>query len=411
MSIVARLPLQQTHQPATAAELAEVVRDAHAQRTPLYPLGGGTSLEMGLAATAPGDGLSLAGLTRTIDYPARDMTITVEAGMTLAELAELLAAERQWLPVEAGQPEQATVGGLLATNFSGPRRYAWGTARDYVIGVSAVDGRGVAFKAGGRVVKNVAGYDFCKLLVGSHGTLAVITQVTLKLKPIPESSGLAVCSFSSWAQAEGLLASLVNTQTTPTAVELLTGPAWAQESLLPALPAGGLGRVALALEGAAAEVDWMCGQLRREWSALDANVEFVDAAPAAELWRQATEFPNADAPLTLQVTVPPSRAVQLCELLHAVDGDASLTVHAGNGVIWARLTNFSTADVTGQLVRRIQPAAAAHGGYVVALRSAGLGDLTRQAVWGLPTAGAELMARVKRQFDPHGILNPGRFVY
>ena len=108
----------------------------------------------------------------------------------------------------------------MATNSSGPRRFGQGTIRDYVIGISAVDGRGVAFKAGGRVVKNVAGYDFCKLLVGSYGTLGVITQLTLKTKPRPEASALVVCDVPDYAQADVLLGSLVTSQTTPVAVEL-----------------------------------------------------------------------------------------------------------------------------------------------------------------------------------------------
>ena len=191
------LPLTETRTPANQAELAAVVSEAHAAGTPLqHPLGGGTSLEYGLPARQAGLGLSLTGLTRVVDYPARDMTITVEAGLPLAELAGILAGERQWLPVEGPQPAEATIGGLMATAWSGPRRYGWGTMRDFVIGVSAVDGRGIPFKGGGRVVKNVAGYDFCKLLTGSCGTLAVVTQLTLKLRPLPDRSGLAACTVS-----------------------------------------------------------------------------------------------------------------------------------------------------------------------------------------------------------------------
>src|SRR5690606_32325083 len=119
-------------------------------------------------------------LNRVIDYPARDMTITVEAGITWEQLEAELAKEGQWLPVDVARAEAATVGGAIACNTSGPRRFGYGTLRDYVIGIHAVDGQGMQFKGGGRVVKNVAGYDFCKLLTGSFGTLAVITQVTLK---------------------------------------------------------------------------------------------------------------------------------------------------------------------------------------------------------------------------------------
>ena len=156
-------------------------------------------------------GLSLAGLNRVVDYPARDMTITVEAGITHGR-----AWPTCWPPSGNGcrstcrTPTEATLGGVVATALSGPRRYGHGTMRDYVIGISAVDGRGMPFKAGGRVVKNVAGYDFCKLLTGSLGTLGVITQVTLKIKPRPEASALASATLRDLDTAERLLAALVD---------------------------------------------------------------------------------------------------------------------------------------------------------------------------------------------------------
>src|SRR6478736_2819398 len=121
-------------------------------------------------------------------YPARDMTITVQAGVTIARLRDVLKAEGQQLPVDVPFPDRATLGGAVATNASGPRRFGHGTLRDYVIGISVVDDRGEEMKGGGRVVKNVAGYDLMKLYTGSLGTLGIITQLTLKVKPRPEAS-------------------------------------------------------------------------------------------------------------------------------------------------------------------------------------------------------------------------------
>jgi glycolate oxidase FAD binding subunit len=155
------LPLRDRIAPPTADAIGEIVRAAAADGTPVYPLGGETALDFGLAPKTPGIGLSLAGLNRVIDYPARDMTVTVEAGVTMGELARVLASEGQRLPVDAPAADRATLGGLIATNHSGPLRYGHGTIRDYVIGITAVDGRGRTYHGGGRVVKNVAGYDFC----------------------------------------------------------------------------------------------------------------------------------------------------------------------------------------------------------------------------------------------------------
>src|SRR6266403_2689729 len=147
------LPISDTVAPSDQAELASYVHVAFEGATPLYPIGGGTSLDFGLPSKAQGRGLSLAKLNRTVDYPARDMTVTVEAGVTMKALADLLATERQRLPIDVPQAERATIGGVIATNWNGPRRYGHGTVRDYVIGISAIDGRGLPFKGGGRVVK------------------------------------------------------------------------------------------------------------------------------------------------------------------------------------------------------------------------------------------------------------------
>ena len=248
-ALIDSLPLAETRTPDDEAALAALVGECYEQGTPMYPIGGGTSLNYGLPATAPGIGISLGKLNRVIDYPARDMTITVEAGITLDALAQTLAGERQWLPVEGAQPQVATLGGLMATAFSGPRRYGYGTMRDYVIGMTAVDGRGKAFKAGGRVVKNVAGYDFCKLLTGSLGTVGVISQVTLKVRPLPERSALLVCNLRDDAVAERLLAALIDSATTPSAVELLAGAAVARAREPGHAQADWFGRLAVGLEG------------------------------------------------------------------------------------------------------------------------------------------------------------------
>src|SRR5262245_17199545 len=156
--------------PGSVAELGEMVRRAASNNEAIYPVGGQTELDLGNPPTKPGTAVDMRGLDQVIDFPARDMTVTVQAGITIAKLQALLAPENLQLPIDVSQPARATLGGIIATNASGPRRYGYGTLRDYVIGISAVNDEGNEFKAGGRVVKNVAGYDLCKLLVGSLGT-------------------------------------------------------------------------------------------------------------------------------------------------------------------------------------------------------------------------------------------------
>lgn len=403
------LPLTATVAPTSQDDVQAAVRSAYQQNTPVYPIGGGTSLDVGLPAREPGIGLSLRGIDRVIDYPARDMTITVEAGITLGALRETLAAEKQWLPIDAPEASSATLGGLIATNVSGPRRFGQGTMRDYLIGITAVDGRGVKFHGGGRVVKNVAGYDFCKLLIGSYGTLAVVTQATLKVKPIPEASSLLVCQLASLADAEPLLAGLVTSRTTPVAIELLAGPAWTDDPALQSLP-GGLGLL-VGVEGTVPEVDYMQRQLLQEWREQGVEGHVVPQPQVAGLWERMTEFPAHREGLVIQASVLPTAAAALADQVRKLADDVSILAHAASGTVVARLPSMEPSDVAAVMIRTIQPAVRAASGAVMALALPEGAERTRQLIWGPATEAEPLMRSVKEQFDPQGLLNPGRYLY
>lgn len=412
-AVVTALPTKTTLQPADQAEVAALVRQAYADATPLYIVGGGTSLDYGLPARDPGMALSTAGLNRVVDYPARDLTVTVEAGMTMRTLAELLAKERQRLPIDVPQADRATIGGVIATNFNGPRRYGQGTVRDHVIGITAVDGRGETFKGGGRVVKNVAGYDFCKLLTGSLGTLGVITQVTLKLKPMVEQSRLMACVVPDAASAERMLAALSASQTTPVAIELLAGPAWDDNRHLAAVgraPAGGM-YIVVGLEGTAAEVEWMCSRLSQEWTELGVEMPFP-LGSSAELWQDLIEFPaQGESPLVLKASVVPSGTTAIVEAARRIDPEVSVQAHAGNGVAILKFARFPSEGLSRALVGNLQPTAAKFHGSISVLSNPAGTEMTHQSAWGGIDAPFDLMTAVKRQFDPKDLLNRGRFVY
>ncbi len=420
------LPLDDTLAPADEAAVARLVRDCAGSRRAVYTLGGQTSLDSGLPGRRRGVGLSLASLNRVVDYPARDMTITVEAGLTIAELASTLAAENQWLPIDVAQADRATIGGVIATNTSGPRRFGQGTIRDYVIGIRAVDGRGVAFQAGGRVVKNVAGYDFCKLLCGSFGTLAVITQVTLKIKPRPQASAWAWCEVPSLAKADELLAALATTATTPTAIELISGPPSITGDVPQPFASSAAARVLIGFEGTKVEVDWQLARLADEWRAAGAALKSISEPDAvAALWSQLTEFPVIDAAAAavpaavtftpaiavLKASVLPSKVTSFIEQLRLLAPAASIVAHAGSGIVLIRLSEAPVGGLAAAIVRHWQPAARAAGGNLVVLASREAAELTRQVVWGTPRDDARLQIAVKAQFDPQDILNPARFVY
>jgi glycolate oxidase FAD binding subunit len=407
------LPIKETHSPALMDDVSMLVRDACALDTPIYPIGGGTSLDFGLPAKTPGIALSLAELNRIIDYPARDMTITVEAGVTMKVLAETLAAERQRLPVDVPQSDRATIGGVIATNWNGPRRYGEGTIRDYVIGIHALDGRGQPFKGGGRVVKNVAGYDFCKLLTGSLGTLGVITQVTLRLKPIPEQMALVACALPDTTAVERVIAALITSRTTPTSIELLAGPTWRQDSALSALAFTGTSPLFLVvgLEGNGFEVEYMVGQLLGEWQELGIDEPLV-VGEGASLWQRIVEFSAAgQSPLVLKANVVPSGLPAVIDAARELDPDCSIQAHAGNGIALIKLSQFPAQGLSRALVGRLQPVAASKGGQVIVVSNPSGAEMTHQSVWGATDSPLALMTEVKRRFDPKNILNRDRFVY
>ena len=338
---------------------------------PIYPIGGGTSLDFGLPANDPGIGLSLQGLKRIVDYPAHDMTITLEAGITLDVLAATLAKENQQLPIDLPNAHQATLGGVIATNTSGPRRFAYGTMRDYVIGIAAVDGRGMLFHGGGRVVKNVAGYDFCKLLTGSLGTLGVISQVTLRVKPIPECSRFLSCRLRLRDTAERLLAALVTSEATPAAVEMLAGPAWQRDSALESIEKDGLAHLVVALEGTEAEVNWMSSTLLDEWFRLGISGYRVPDDQTTGLWMRLAQFPAAGgAPLVIKAAVRPSGTVKFIRKLQELDPHCSIQAHAGNGVVIGRLSGFASHGISHTLISHLHPAATEQQGHVVVLSCA-----------------------------------------
>ena len=397
--------------PATQAELGRFMAEnlAGARQT-VCPVGGRTALHYGAAASADVN-VSLAELTRVIDYPARDMTITVEAGLRVDELRTRLAAERQRLPIDIAQPTRATLGGARATNTSGSRRFGHGTFRDYVIGISAVDAAGQLFKAGGRVVKNVAGYDICKLLVGSRGTLGIVTQVTLKLRPMPETSALALFGFKSFEQVEQVLQLLLKSDARPVAVDVLNTPAARLISTAARTPSR-LAHVTLCLgvEGSTKEVEWQLDTLRREMAAGEVlSEERIHEPDAAWLWEALTEFPTcADDPLTFQANLLPSRGMEFAH--RATELGVAIQVHAGNGIVVGQLPDEAASiEQTTTILNELRQVARSARGNLVVLHCDPEWK-NRMPMCGDPEPSWGLMQRLKQQLDPHGLLNPGRFV-
>jgi glycolate oxidase FAD binding subunit len=393
------------------ADVAEAVRTAYEGSEAIFPVGGGTALDYGNASSGAGQRLDLTVLNRVVDYTPRDMTIVVEAGVRMADLAAMLAAEGQHLPIDVPRAAEATIGGVVATNWSGSRRYGHGTIRDYVIGINAVDGRGTPFKGGGRVVKNVAGYDFCKLLTGSLGTLAVVTQLALKVKPKSASAATVVAECSDLAIVERALERIAMLETPPVAIDVLIGEGWPTESVAH-------NQLVIRLEGTEQETKWLTEAVESAMGTAGcAAARALSKTQADTLWNRQIEFSDrglADtddgSPMVMKIAVPPSAVTEMIRDLLAVDPNCTIQAHAGNGIVMVRFREFRHEHISKSLVAKLRPAAVRLGGSLVVVRSK-LDGLTPHLVWGGRIDETVLLEQIKRQFDPRNILNPGRFVF
>jgi glycolate oxidase FAD binding subunit len=396
--------------PESIAAVGDLVRQAVSEGKALYPVGGGTMLGLGLPPEKPGWALDIRGLAHVIDYPARDMTITVQAGITLAELQMTLAGENQRLPVDVPHPEQATLGGTMATNTSGPRRLGWGTLRDYVIGISTVNDEGQEVKAGGRVVKNVAGYDLCKLHVGALGTLGEIVQVTLKLRPLPEAQALV--TFGCASDGLGPLLDLVHEgRTRPVCVDLLNAAAVRAVRRehgvgLPEAP----WVVAVGFEESGPAVSWQVQQLIREVSPAGIRGLEARAGQAAEpLWQALVALADPpDAALSFKANLLPGAVADFCRAAEKLSGNLLLHAHAGSGIVRGHAAGLTLEGAEAMLKALGVKAAAAQGNVV--LPRCPPEWKRRLPVWGTPRGDLALMRRVKDALDPRRLFNPGRFV-
>lgn len=392
-----------TIQPNTQEDLVRLMAEnAATGRQRLLAVGGGTAL--GEVLLGDVTEVRLDNLNRVIDYPARDMTITVEAGIRMAELTRILNAENQRLPIDVPQAEQATLGGVIATNWSGPRRLGCGTMRDYVIGISAIDATGRRFSAGGRVVKNVAGYDICKLLVGSRGELAIISQVTLKLRPRPETSALVGLTFDSTRQVEAVLARLMNSATRPMAIEVLN-PLVTLNSLAETQSKRFL--LCVGYEGAEREVRWQVESLIAEAQPFEPRrAKLLFGSDAEPVWAELTDFvltgalPTARSPLTFKASLTPSRTMEFLQL--ATDAGIFAKAHAGNGIVLGHLPGNVTAAVQADAVLKpLSELASSCNGSLMVLRSPSDWPIA-QSIGGI-AAGRQWSERIQQQLDPLGL--------
>jgi len=392
--------------PATPDQAAALLELAHRQGWRLLFCGSGHQLDWGGLGHGVDLVVSTAALNQVRAFAVGDLTVTVEAGTPLATLQATLQTQGQCLALDPTYPATSTLGGLMATGDGGALRQRYGTLRDMVIGVEFVRHDGQRAKAGGQVVKNVAGYDMMKLLHGSYGSLGLITQITLRTFPVQAAAQTVVLSGEGTALAP-LISAIRASALTPVAWDLVSGglATVAGASVCPAL--------VLRFQATAAGVDEQVNRLltlTKNHPAVTATV-LADADEAA-LWTQLTAALGQDAitpdqpdpaAALLKVGVLPNAALAFCDRL---DGASLARIHLGSG---AGLVRLAGASLTPERIQQLRQWCTAHQGYLLLLR--GPKSLKQQVdPWGNVGTTLPLMARLKAQFDPDGRLCPGRYV-
>jgi glycolate oxidase FAD binding subunit len=385
--------------PASADELAEALHAADQAGQAVAPVGGGTQLDLGSPPMREDVALRTTALDRVVEYEPADLTVTVEAGMRFGDLQARLREQGQFLALDPAVEPEATIGGVLATNVSGPLRFAYGTARDLVIGTRVANPDGTLTRAGGRVVKNVAGYDLNKLYIGSLGTLGVIVEVSFKLAPLPPATATLVGQFESADEVRTVASSVLHSPLSPLAMELLGGGA----AEAAGLPRGYV--VVFRLGGYEAAVERQV----RDLGALLVGHGGVRLEVAGTTWDDLARVRVSAMrqALVLKCAVPIAQSTALVDLLERelADLHPAVWAHAGNGVAYASCTAPSDPATLARL--REQVRALGDNASLVVQRCPPDLQVDR---WGDPGASLALMRAIKAKLDPRNTLNPGRYV-
>ena len=387
--------------PHTQAALGEVIRVANQKGWSTLTIGNGSKASWGGLVNKVDLAISTQNINRLIDHAVGDLTITIEAGMKLVEVQEILAKENQFLPIDSAFPQNATIGGIIATADTGSWRQRYGGVRDMVLGISFVRADGEIAKAGGRVVKNVAGYDLMKLLTGSFGTLGIISQVTLRTYPLPPDSRTILLTGDNRAIATAAQ-TLRNSSLTPTRADLLSqgivGALGLQESF----------GLILGFQSLTASVEAQCQQIQKLGEELGLQTTLYQGESEDKLWQELTSLmvnPTSQLSVTCKIGVLPSTAMATLAYLDEVTSKEGLgLIHNGSGI--GKLHFNSEKSSTH--VQELRLSCQQNQGFLTILNSSA--ELKQKVEpWGYTGNAMAMMKGLKEKFDPQNILSPGRF--
>jgi glycolate oxidase FAD binding subunit len=381
--------------PTTASELAELVTIAHHQRSPLLVAGNSSKLDWGGVVTEAKTIVSTQKLDRLIAHAVGDLTVTVEAGMRFDRLQQILATAGQFLPLDPAYPLQATIGGIIATADTGSLRHRYGGVRDLLLGINFVRADGKIAKAGGRVVKNVAGYDMMKLFTGSYGTLGILTEVTLRVYPLPPNSGTVTISGAVEQLVEVAKILLASTLT-PITIDVLSR-AFSQQ-----LGIGNTPSLAVKFATLPASIAEQSAQLLDIASKLGLTGVSWQGEQAEQLWNGIQTGIWGTSLIGCKLGVRSTAAVAtISRLDDLTDNISKGVIHLGSGIgacAIDRATDIST----------LRSHCESAGGFLSVLQ-APVEVKQKIDVWGYRGNAVALMRALKQQFDPHSILNPHRY--
>jgi glycolate oxidase FAD binding subunit len=411
--------------PGTIDEVSKIVSYANQQHLTIIPRGSGTKMGMGGIPKKIDIILYTNRLNRITDSDCDNLTLSAESGITLNEVQKSLAkvGKGYFIPLDPPFTDKATLGGIVATNSTGPKRLIYGTVRDLIIGTKAVFPNGDIVVSGGKTVKNVSGYDMCKLLIGSYGTLGILCEMTFKLLPLPEKEATLLLSFARLEEGDGFVREMRGSQLIPSSIETLNAMAVQKMKYSMSMPPNGNYLVAIGLEGVDESIDRQISEMSemgKKYGVLEAMT--ISSEKHQTFWMAirdfsyglTQEYPNV---ISLKSNFLISKSGEMLgsyEKIARESGiDCAFICHSGSGILYSYILpgkNFrSKIESFAGLIGKLTSEAVKNEGNLV-VESSPLLIKKNVDVWGQSRGDYLVVRRLKEQIDPAGILNIGRFV-